>query len=72
MQIAPRSEQDIIYEYGQAVLRAESLGLSLRATREDFVLRDMIRGWQQYGRCPTLDDVGVALDARAKSLAEGN
>lgn len=70
--IKNQSEQDIIYEYGQAVLRAESLGLSLRATREDFVLRDMIRGWQQYGRYPTLDDVGVALDARAKSLAEGN
>lgn len=61
------NEQDVIYEYAQAELRAESMGLSLRATRVDFVLRDSTK-MQEYARCGSLGEVGAALDRRAAEL----
>lgn len=58
------TEQDVIYEYAMAEIRAEGLGLDLAATRSDFVLRDA-RSQQEYARCSTLAEVNVVLDRRA-------
>jgi hypothetical protein len=62
------NEIDVIYRYANAESKAKSMGLSLAATRSDFVLRDVTRGNQEFARTTTLGAIEEALDARAEML----
>jgi hypothetical protein len=63
------NELDVLYRYSNAEVTAEGLGLKLRATRTDFVLRDQTRGEQEYARYTSLEAVEAALALRRAALA---
>jgi hypothetical protein len=61
------NEQDVLYRYAMSELKAEGLGLKLRATRTDFVARRSDQ--QEVFRVATLDQVEKALDDYTARIA---
>lgn len=63
-------EPEVIYQYAEAELKAERVGLYLSATRVEFVIRDASHH-QEFARCATLAEVNKALDRQAAALRQG-